>query len=272
MKISIFLMLCTVPICILKAQVGINTTDPLVSLHIKNNLLDKSIPDRFIIPKIEGNQLKQMDHLYNNEQDGVMVYVNYPLTEELSSKTVHVTEEGYYYYDSTLEQWVKLDEYVNELALKTIVKIERSIHPQIIYDSGTPISWSTLEGILNKDIRIAPNNPTVIELQAGKTYKLTGMIGLSDQSSETYMRTLFEAAEPLHDEAEIYFSSIGVVESPSLNTHTGAGSHPVAVVYSGNSGVKIRLVARGPEDGRRTFIAGKPTEVKEGTYIIIEEI
>ena len=52
-----------------------------------------------------------------------MVYVYTPLTEQLSPKTINVTEEGYYFYNSTSEQWEKLDLYIDELALKTIVKI-----------------------------------------------------------------------------------------------------------------------------------------------------
>ena len=69
MKIHLYIILYILSSSLLSAQIGINTDQPMVNLHIKNNAANSPTPEGIIIPKIEGNTLKQMDLLYNDEQD-----------------------------------------------------------------------------------------------------------------------------------------------------------------------------------------------------------
>ncbi|MCV9934508.1 hypothetical protein OIU80_19685 [Flavobacterium sp. LS1R47] len=253
-------------------KTGMNTRSPRVALEIGNNL-NIEIPDGLIIPKISGAELKSKDAIYQSSYDGIMVYVDFPLNvEDTTSKTEFVVEKGYYYYDATKAKWYKIDRYLNVAAGKTIVQIKRSVTEQLIGTTDTPVVWSSISGINNEVVKLNDIDKAIIELAPGKSFRITAVVGIGTSSVATYLRTKIAPSEPLIDGAKIYMSTLGVVESNSLNEPKGAGTDPICYVYTGNSGLKLSLMARSPEDGRKTFIAGEVTTQNEGTFILIEEL
>ncbi|HCC95672.1 MAG TPA: hypothetical protein DEQ26_15385, partial [Flavobacteriaceae bacterium] len=88
--------------CKLLAQVGINTNDPKATLDVSssNNINDAAAG--IISPRVTLDCLITNNHLYTNDQIGVIVYV-YDVEEAASrnslSSTIGIKKDGYYYFD-----------------------------------------------------------------------------------------------------------------------------------------------------------------------------
>jgi len=91
----------------LNAQVGINTDLPNATLEVASSPNEQNIIDGFIPPKLSGEELKSKDDLYEDLQTGAIIYVTEPVITT-SSKTINITEEGYYYFDGIV--WQKMKE------------------------------------------------------------------------------------------------------------------------------------------------------------------
>lgn len=87
------------------AQVGVNTETPKATMDVMVNTADPSKADGFIAPRLTGNALKTKDSLYGTAQVGTIVYAT-AAASPVTSKTINVTEAGYYYFDGTI--WVKI--------------------------------------------------------------------------------------------------------------------------------------------------------------------
>lgn len=254
-------------------KVGVNTTAPKVALEITNNS-DAAVPNGLIIPSITGRELKDKDPLYTVAHDGIMVFVKDPLSRpDFGSKTEAVTEQGYYYYDALMKKWKKLDRYTNVVAEKTIAQVNRSTQQQQVYSSGTAVSWNDISttAYSTNDISLSGPDKSIINIGPGKSFKLTAVVGVGVSSAATYLKTEFKLAEPLRGNAKLYLSTPGTVESSSLTTAKGSGTYPVCFLYSGEYGVKLILEAKGPVNGVRTFVGGKPGQ-QEGTFLSIQEL
>lgn len=254
-----------------KAQrVGVNTLEPKVTLDIASNL-DANMADGLMVPKITGSELKAKDNLYKETHDGMMLFVTSPLEEsEVSFKTEKVIEKGYFFYESEVGQWLKMDSYMNVATGKTIAQISAG-NQQQLSSTDRAVVWQDAIGNQTDDI-VLVNNNSEIRLAPGKVFKLTGIIGVGGLSSSTYLRTKFESQTPLTGGAVIYVSTEGGAASSSLNVSKGVGSYPVCILYTGSNGLDISLMARGPQDGRVTYLAGRVTSQSEGTLVIVEEL
>ncbi|AZB07653.1 hypothetical protein EG344_01740 [Chryseobacterium sp. G0162] len=93
-------------------QVGVNTVEPKGTLDVVGDASNSSKVDGVIAPRLTGQQLKDKDNVYNAAQDGIIVYVTNPLTEDnTSTRTVNIREKGYYHFDSTRGpdgQWIRM--------------------------------------------------------------------------------------------------------------------------------------------------------------------
>lgn len=85
------------------AQVGINNTSPKATLDITPKTTDGSKPEGLLIPQLDGNSLKTA--AYSISQKGVIVYAK-SAASPTDTKTLNVTEEGYYYFDGSV--WQKM--------------------------------------------------------------------------------------------------------------------------------------------------------------------
>lgn len=88
------------------SQVGINTPDPQASLDIVGKPTATNVFDGIIAPRITGAQLRAKT--YTQKQQGAMVYVTAADTAP-SGQTTEVTGTGYFYFDSSLNRWQKLN-------------------------------------------------------------------------------------------------------------------------------------------------------------------
>lgn len=83
------------------SQTGINTYDPQATLHVKEDVNDPNLAVGIIAPLLTGNQLKAKDNLYQTAHTGAIVYVT-QAANPTTTKTIHVTKPGYYYYDGVV--------------------------------------------------------------------------------------------------------------------------------------------------------------------------
>lgn len=96
------------------AQVGINTERPKATLHVHEKP-DLNYPDGLILPRISGDSLRLKDNAYGLDQNGLLIYVTSPTTNN-SLKTLNVDKEGMYMYDgnfvhgnNTLGTWMPME-------------------------------------------------------------------------------------------------------------------------------------------------------------------
>lgn len=133
-----------------KAQVGINTPNPLANLEVHRSNL-ATIPDGIIPPRISADSLQLKDHLYGPAQNGAMIYVT-DIARKTSSKTQRMTSSGYYVYDASYLNkdnsagiWKKMFSDPNAFAVsssgktsfsKVALKSSKSSFHRILFDSA----------------------------------------------------------------------------------------------------------------------------------------
>ncbi len=87
------------------AQIGVNNKDPKATMDITAKTTDGSKSEGLIAPRLTGNQIKAADSQYDTPQIGTIIYAT-SAASPTSLKTVNITEEGYYYFDSS-KVWKK---------------------------------------------------------------------------------------------------------------------------------------------------------------------
>lgn len=88
------------------SQIGINTPDPQASLDVVGKPTSANVFDGIIAPRITGAQLRAKT--YTQRQQGALVYITAPDTAP-GGQTAEVTSTGYFYFDSSLNRWQKLN-------------------------------------------------------------------------------------------------------------------------------------------------------------------
>ncbi len=96
-RLLVLVMLITFKIGI--SQVGINTDAPKATLDVVG---DDNAPLGVIVPRISGDDLQAKNSLYGADQNGMIIYVTFPVGSPGASgdKTIDVTKAGYYYFDA----------------------------------------------------------------------------------------------------------------------------------------------------------------------------
>lgn len=87
------------------AQVGINNTNPKVTLHVTPSSASDYTPEGIIAPHLTKEQLINKSSNYTSEHTGALIYVT-ETDIDSNTQTSLVTEEGYYYFNG--EIWVGL--------------------------------------------------------------------------------------------------------------------------------------------------------------------
>jgi len=93
------------------AQVGINNQSPAVTLDITPKATDGSRSEGIIIPKMTGDALRtaNINNLYGAAQNATLIYVTAPAAAgNLIGQTIDLTSTGFFFFDSSLNRWVKL--------------------------------------------------------------------------------------------------------------------------------------------------------------------
>lgn len=86
-----------------QAQIGVNTTDPVVTLDVQATATDGSTAEGLVAPRLTLAQLISKDAKYTTTQTGAVIYAT-NVTGATTAKTKNVTAIGYYYFDGTLWQ------------------------------------------------------------------------------------------------------------------------------------------------------------------------
>lgn len=92
------------------AQVGVNTTNPKVTLQIEGNPTDTTTPDGVRAPVLSLAQLDAKVAAYGTDQDGVILYINDVSAGSTETETANITTTGYYYYDASNDVWKTMAE------------------------------------------------------------------------------------------------------------------------------------------------------------------
>lgn len=109
MKRIILFLLAISSIGFIHAQIGINTTDPHVTLDVQAAATDGTTAEGIAAPRLTLAQLALKDSKYTLLQTGAIVYVT-NLTGPTTAKTINVISIGNYYFDGTLWQTMGPDQ------------------------------------------------------------------------------------------------------------------------------------------------------------------
>ncbi|RMZ58702.1 hypothetical protein D1632_14015 [Chryseobacterium nematophagum] len=92
-------------------QVGINTPTPHATLDVKAKNTDGSSSEGIIVPKLTGDALFSAiaANRYGADQDGAVVYITEAAAvANQTGQTVLVNDYGFYYFNGSQNQWMKL--------------------------------------------------------------------------------------------------------------------------------------------------------------------
>lgn len=91
------------------AQVGINSTSPNTTFDIVSKT-NGVRPEGILIPRLTGDQIKNMEPLLGSSQNSMMIYATSAATS-LTASTVDLTAPGFYYYNFGLAKWVAINNF-----------------------------------------------------------------------------------------------------------------------------------------------------------------
>ncbi len=134
MKRIILLMLGISSIGLVHAQIGVNSTDPKVTLDIHAGTIDASTAEGLTAPRLTLAQLAAKDAKYTSDQTGTIVYVT-SMTGTATTKTRNVIAAGYYYFDGTLWQAMAPDPALRFFYMPSIVLPTNTSDPS--YNAAT---------------------------------------------------------------------------------------------------------------------------------------
>lgn len=86
------------------SQVGINTIAPGSTFDVSKST-DAAVADGVLVTRMTGDELKAKDALYLANQNSALVYIT-AVPNPTTAKTINVKTPGFYYYDSSISQWV----------------------------------------------------------------------------------------------------------------------------------------------------------------------
>lgn len=87
------------------AQVGVGTTNPLVSLQVDRST-DNAQADGVLVPRSTVAQLNAKEAAYGTNQNGTLVYIT--AIAGAANQTSNVTATGFHYYDFPTNKWVSM--------------------------------------------------------------------------------------------------------------------------------------------------------------------
>lgn len=91
----------------INAQVGINITNPRVTLDIATKSTDPDSPEGLIAPNLTRTEIISKNNAYGLNQKGAIVYIKeINDTDVLDTKTAKIISTGYYYFDGAI--WRRL--------------------------------------------------------------------------------------------------------------------------------------------------------------------
>lgn len=186
MKIKKLLIVsCTMVNCLCWGQVGINTETPKATLDIvaKNGSRNA---DGLLIPRFTALELSVKDSVYNDEQNGTLVFVT--SANGNTNKTSDITSSGFYYYDSSTSKWKSIAESTSNTSSFNVttektasytalpndgyIKFNINIAGQTLTLPASGVSvgkriYVSNVGSQNIDISPAPRNPSFTNIGAG---------------------------------------------------------------------------------------------------------
>ena len=88
------------------AQVGVGTTNPLVSLQVDKSAVAAEA-DGVLVPRVSVADLNAKADAYVGAQNGALVFID-DLIGTAAGKTSNVVSTGFHYYDSVAMKWVSI--------------------------------------------------------------------------------------------------------------------------------------------------------------------
>lgn len=101
---QLFVLSITLFSLVTHSQIGINTSDPKVTLDVTGKPSNPSEMDGILAPRLSGNELNAKSYTAN--QTGALVYVTTSRTAIDNGQTANVTSNGYFTFDGS--NWQKV--------------------------------------------------------------------------------------------------------------------------------------------------------------------
>jgi hypothetical protein len=227
------------------AQVGVNTSLPNATLDVAGNPTDTSKLDGIIAPRITGDQLNAKN--YTSLQTGALVYVT--ATGALSGQTADVNSVGYYYFNSDLNKWVKLNTGISAASWN----VQNTASPatdntQNIYQNGkVGIGLSVADAVSDRQFEVKGDMKA--QYGGGSNYFGidTNLLGIGNGLYYADNKDLSIATS-----TSVIMTRPGI---SSLQSNYGSGGGSIAT-FSQASGGTFALVANNPDQSVNASIWG----------------
>lgn len=158
MKRILLLMLGISSVGLLQAQIGVNSTNPKVTLDVYAATTDGTTPEGLATPRLTLSQLISKDAKYTSEQTGAIVYVT-NITGTTSTKTRNIIAIGYYYFDGTLWQTIGPDPSLRFFYMPSVVLPTNTTDAS--YNANTQTFTIDLYSIYSNQFRLVNSATTV---------------------------------------------------------------------------------------------------------------
>lgn len=169
---------------LLHAQIGINTTDPLVTLDVQAAATDGTTAEGIAAPRLTRAQLVLKDAKYTTDQTGALIYVT-DVSGTASTKTQNVIATGYYYFDGAVWKTSGPDPALRFFYMPATVLPTNTADPS--YNPGTQTFTIDLYGIYSvqfslSDTGSSTKNPTATALPVASSSALEYFITYFDNT------------------------------------------------------------------------------------------
>lgn len=134
MKRIFLIVLALASMGIMHAQIGVNSTNPQVTLDVQAGATDATTAEGLTAPRLTLGQLASKDARYTADQTGTVIYVT-SMTGTATTKTRNVIAIGYYYFDGALWQTMGPDPAVRFFYMPSVVLTTNTADPS--YNAGT---------------------------------------------------------------------------------------------------------------------------------------
>lgn len=225
------------------AQVGINTTSPVVTLDVTGKPTVASSLDGVLPPRISGDQLNNKTYTVN--QNGAVVYVTDPAsTAKQIGQTINVNYPGVYYFDGPTLTWINL----SSSSLTTTFRSANYQALNLTSNADQVITFTASESIINDATTFNDANDT-FEIKYDGYYEVLAFIGFNANRPEL-TALQFVAVNlkiQLSTNGTTWTNATGIrAVYPGITASTGTSIQIPATILSLKKGNFIRFVIERP--------------------------
>lgn len=229
-------------------QVGINTSDPKVTLDInaKDSVGTSTAPEGLLVPRVDRERAQSMTGV----ESSTMIYVNDIATGGQTGTAANINTTGYYYFNGTL--WEKVDLNTNIYNTNGSLAENRTVDQgdKTLEFTGTAVNAFSVDGT-TFSVNAANNRVGIGTIAPSQSLDVEGTMRISQTPAENKPQIL-STARPLY----VNTTSGLVTTAPQGFSTTSGGyrageNYTIATLPSTNTIVRVRFVCY-VDDGSTT--------------------